>query len=417
MSPAQTFAVGIAPTHVPVLVALALLPVLVVWVRRIRTSPLIRLHPAQPQPQSNSQPRPGAVRSWAAWLLGIAAAVHLVLPLGHYNGPLLTAAFLGTGSVYAWLAVRAHEGRPWRLGSALVLGATLVAYLVVTGTGGEEPDQVGIATALVELAALGLCLVPSRRPGRPRWMLRLLGGAGTVSAVFLVGAIIWVGSFAAHTATGTANGATSPQQAIGGVAHVGDHDHGHAARAQAGVIMRPARQELPTVEQATAADELATATRLATARYRNLADALAAGYELPQPGTGTDVHLEHKAFQKDGRTLDPQRPEMLVYAIEGGRATLLGVVFVMERAGEPGPEPGGPVTRWHAHNICLTALPPGFGIVTPFGSCPALSLSVTTPEMMHVWVVDSPAGAFAEGLDEAWVRAYHAEHGIPVSAR
>ena len=39
----------------------------------------------------------------------------------------------------------------------------------------------------------------------------------------------------------------------------------------------------------------------------------------------------------------------------GGRATLLGVVFVMEKAGVAAPEPGGPITRWHAHNICLTA--------------------------------------------------------------
>jgi hypothetical protein len=127
--------------------------------------------------------------------------------------------------------------------------------------------------------------------------------------------------------------------------------------------------------------------------------------------------MEHKGQKTDGLVLDPQRPETLVYAIEGGRATLLGVVYVMERAGVPGPEPGGPITRWHAHNICLTALPPGFGIVTPFGSCPALSVNVTTPEMMHVWVVDSPAGPFAEGLDQDWVRAYHAEHGLPVPAR
>ena len=33
--------------------------------------------------------------------------------------------------------------------------------------------------------------------------------------------------------------------------------------------------------------------------------------------------------------------------------------------------------------------------------------------MMHVWVVDNPDGAFAEGLDKEWVRAYHAEHGRP----
>jgi hypothetical protein len=34
--------------------------------------------------------------------------------------------------------------------------------------------------------------------------------------------------------------------------------------------------------------------------------------------------------------------------------------------------------------------------------------------MMHVWTVDNPGGPYAEGLDEAWVRAYHAEHGRPL---
>jgi hypothetical protein len=128
-----------------------------------------------------------------------------------------------------------------------------------------------------------------------------------------------------------------------------------------------------------------------------------------------DVHLENKAFKSDGRVLDPQRPEMLVYAISGGRATLLGVVYLMERAGQAGPEPGGPITRWHAHNLCLTLLPPGFGAVSPFGGCPPLAVAVTIPEMMHVWVVDNPAGPFAEGLDKAWVADYHRTHGQPVT--
>ena len=51
------------------------------------------------------------MRQWAAWLLGISAAVHLALPLGHFDGPLLTVAFLGSGAAYAWLALRAWEGR------------------------------------------------------------------------------------------------------------------------------------------------------------------------------------------------------------------------------------------------------------------------------------------------------------------
>lgn len=403
MNGADAFWIGIAPAHAPALVAALLLPVLVLVARRLR-----RGRPTQTT----------MVEKWAAWLLGIAAAVHLALPLGHVDGGLLTIGFLGSGAAYAWLAMRAWQGRSWRLMSAGLIVATLVGYLVVAGTGREEPDQVGIATALVEIVALGLCLVPGREPDRPRRFARFVGSAGTVLMTVVVGIAIWVGSFLAHTATGNI-GSTSDGTA-GMVGHTGQHphEHDHAARAQAGVIMRPTADHHATQLQREAADRLAAATRDATKRYENLDVALAAGFALPKPGTGTDVHMDNKAFRSDGRVLDPERPETLVYAIEGGRATLLGVVFVMERAGIAAPEPGGPITRWHAHNICLTALPPGFGIVTPFGSCPALAVNVTIPEMMHVWVVDAPpGGAFAEGLDKQWVRAYHAEHGREYSSR
>jgi hypothetical protein len=83
----------------------------------------------------------------------------------------------------------------------------------------------------------------------------------------------------------------------------------------------------------------------------------------------------------------------------------------MERAGEAGPAPGGPITRWHAHNLCVSLMPPGVGIVTPYGGCPALSLTGTIPEMMHVWVVKNPAGPFAEGIDRPWALAYLRDHG------
>jgi hypothetical protein len=42
-----------------------------------------------------------------------------------------------------------------------------------------------------------------------------------------------------------------------------------------------------------------------------------------------------------------------------------------------------------------------------------LSINLTTPEMMHVWVVDNPAARSSRGLDKEWVRAYHREHGLP----
>ena len=349
----------------------------------------------------------------------MSAAVHLALPLGHFDGPLLTVGFLASGAAFAWLALRAWEGRTWRLWSALLLVATLLAYLIVAGVGGEEPDQVGVATALVELVALGLCLVPPREQALPKRFKRFAGSFGTIAVTFVVGTAVWIGSFAAHAATDGDVRAEDVAAESATVGHSGghEHEHDHAARAQAGVVMRPQGDHHPTVDQVAAAQALADATRQAMAKYARLADALADGFTLPPGGEGPDVHLENKANRSDGRVLDPGYPETLVYAISNHEATLLGVVYVMETAGVPAPEPGGPITRWHAHNICLTLLPPGFGIVSPFGNCPALSVNLTTPEMMHVWVVDNPDGPFAEGLDKEWVRAYHAEHGVPVEAR
>jgi hypothetical protein len=418
MNPVESFVVGIAPMHAPALFAVMLLPVLVFVVRRLR-APVIPGSGTTGPLTVVLRPKVPTVRLWAAWLLGISAAVHLALPLGHYDGPVLTAAFVASGAGYAWLALRAYEGRTWRLWSALLLTATLLAYLIVSGTGGEEPDQVGIASALVELVALGLCLVPSREAGRPRRFARFAGSAGTVFVTFGVGTAIWVGSFAAHAAT-DGDVTTDPRETTPAVGHAhtdDEHAHDHAARAQAGVIMRPQADHHATPEEQAAADLLARVTTEAMVRFARLDDALAAGFELPAVHEGPDVHIENKANRNDGRVLDPEHPETLVYAISGGKATLLGVVYVMEKAGVAAPQPGGPITRWHAHNICLTLLPPGFGIVTPFGTCPAFSINVTIPEMMHVWVVDNPQGPYAEGLDKQWVLAYHAEHGIPYAAR
>jgi hypothetical protein len=108
---------------------------------------------------------------------------------------------------------------------------------------------------------------------------------------------------------------------------------------------------------------------------------------------------------------------MLVYARERGRAALLGVVFQMPRAGQRGPQVGGASTPWHSHNICIGLLPPAFGAVTPYGNCPFLTAQLTIGEMMHVWVVDNPAGPFADGLAPAYARQILARDGRPTAVR
>jgi hypothetical protein len=231
-------------------------------------------------------------------------------------------------------------------------------------------------------------------------------------AVF-VGSAIWVSSFLAHQSAGNLG---VPDPGTRSQAQVPGHQHDRTSRAQAGIVTGWIAGTPPTRAQQLAAAELADQTKAATARYAGLSVALADGFRPTQGLTGYEVHLANKVNMNDGHILDPAHPQALVYAITDGRATLLGVLFQMPYAGQSGPTPGGPITSWHAHNICLSAWPPGIGIVSPFGGCPPFSVDTTTAEMMHVWVVDNPGGPFAQGLDAAWVRGYHAAHSLPVPA-
>jgi hypothetical protein len=382
---------GIAPAHRAALGALVAAAILVLPAARI-----VRAHAALGEPWAvrmrEGWARAGAAERWAAALLFVAGVIHVALPLGHDGGAVLTVAFLCSGAAYGWLTWRVIAGGRWRGRSVVLILATLAAYLVSV-TRGEEVDQVGLATALVEMAALGLALGTRRRA---------LAATVVLTTSTLFGVASWVSVVAGHDTHGAGDAPDGHH-----------HHHGrYLARAQAGIIMRPGATGT-TPEQQRAATELAAGVRAATAKYQDIAAAVADGYEPDRRGDGLDLQFEHKGHQSDSAILDPSRPEMLVFARAGGRAVLLGVVFQMPRAGQRGPQVGGATTTWHAHNLCVGLLPPGFSLVTPYGTCPFLTAQVTVPEMMHVWVVESAAGPFADALPEPAARQALARYGRP----
>jgi len=77
-------------------------------------------------------------------------------------------------------------------------------------------------------------------------------------------------------------------------------------------------------------------------------------------------------------------------------------MYQMPRAGQWGPDPGGPLTQWHQHEgICFSPFGFEFSFETPFWTCPVGSTSVTTPPMLHVWIIDNgKLGPFAADLDK-----------------
>lgn len=77
------------------------------------------------------------------------------------------------------------------------------------------------------------------------------------------------------------------------------------------------------------------AIRAATLQYRAIDAAQADGYVLDPEKTERArsraragfVHVGNKAYRRDGRILDPARPETLMYRVDGDTLTLVGVVF------------------------------------------------------------------------------------------
>ncbi len=133
-----------------------------------------------------------------------------------------------------------------------------------------------------------------------------------------------------------------------------------------------------TAQQRAAATQLLLQTEAATAKYRDPAAAKAAGYDLSaslarherkaprtadlmkriDAGTGSSagkmvmLHVGNKARHRDGKLLDPNAPETLMYAYQGnGKWTLIGVMYIAnESYPQAPPDPGGPITRWHYHD-------------------------------------------------------------------
>ena len=105
-------------------------------------------------------------------------------------------------------------------------------------------------------------------------------------------------------------------------------------------------------------------------------------------------HAESRRFSNDRRYFDPKRPEVIIYAdARAGRWYSLGVMFSMPR-GKHGATPGGPITRWHWHQVCAKpgqrGLTPG-----PDGKCPRGATMRYGSEMMHIWFTGDLRSAFA----------------------
>ena len=316
----------------------------------------------------------GTVRG-ASVLMAMAGAIHLGLAWTHLDETVTAALFVANGGAYLALS-QAYTWRWWRPASAALIALTLLGYLVYIVLGFDAPDQVAVATKLLELVTLGLVLVPVRgqKPWRKtRWTL--MGAAIPVLTVMTVGTV-WIDSLARPDA---------------------QHVHAGAVLQATDQVARPG--------QVAAARQLYAETAAAIAPYKDWRNAWAAGYRPGGSQAMPSTHWMNQGYVEAGYVLDPRHPQGLVYANTKHGPELLGAMFQMKRIGQFGPDPGGPLTAWHQHeNVCFSPFGLEFSLMTPTATCPLGSIDISAPPMLHVWIVDNPDGPFAVDIDEKVVR-------------
>lgn len=148
----------------------------------------------------------------------------------------------------------------------------------------------------------------------------------------------------------------------------------------------------PSREEAA---RLVADTRSEAERFESVEAAEEEGYErVERGGPGEPVHFVNMKYALDGETLDPQRPESLVYRAgpDGGMERLLGVMYLAPAGRGPAI---GEIARWHTHDDLCYDVRTG-GISSRDGGCPEGTIPGEKVEMMHVWLFDHPDGPFAQ---------------------
>jgi hypothetical protein len=246
----------------------------------------------------------------------------------------------------------------------------------------------GIAVTVVGIAGT-LLVVPLAKVIR----FTAIGAIGAI-ALSSAGVLAW----AARTETQQQAAATAAarDQLVQGSGATGTASAGIVTHVHGSVDPSKA-----TAAERAAAQLLLQQTKVGTQKFQDLPAAVADGYRVVTPPGQPIVHYVNPAYLAGTDTLNPERPESLIYGTSAKGPILLAAMYIAHRIGQAGPDIGGPLTLWHSHsNLCFNSKT---NIIDSFtdaaGNCPAGSFSSGTPEMLHVWVVDNPNGPFSTDMN------------------
>lgn len=287
-----------------------------------------------------------------------------------------------------------------------------------------------IAAGLAVIAVLGV-LFAFRSDMRPS----ALGGT-TLAITALVVALV---ATPAMVSAGSHSHAAGHADDGAGAAVAG-HDHGAAAPGggeepggtEVVVPPKPYDPEMPidlsgvdgvTPQQQAQAENLIAITLLRLPQFADPATAEAAGYRSIGDGFLGYEHYINADLFDDGRILDPDYPESLVYQTDGPEKQLVAAMYMLESDAtlDDVPDYGGKLMQWHIHNnLCFTTEGRVAGLTNADGTCNAPLVTGVQSPMVHVWIVPHECGPFAalEGVaggqikegEERWCDHAHGSH-------
>lgn len=156
-----------------------------------------------------------------------------------------------------------------------------------------------------------------------------------------------------------------------------------------------------TAQQQASAEAVVTDAIVKLPQFADVATAEARGYHSFGDGFTGYEHFVNWSLLDDGRILDADYPESLVYRVDGGRRTLVSAMYFLETGTTLAdvPDMGGPLVQWHIHNdLCVTGPDNSLRLVVtrpPSEACPVDSMRLEVPPMVHVWIVPHRCGPFA----------------------
>jgi len=365
-----------------------------------------------PQPPPAARTTPPVLLTVAAIASLGAGAIHATAAGAHSEHRAAVVAFVITAIAqtgWAALALR-RSGRLVALAGAAVNGAALGGWLLaktsgisfVAGLDVRESPQFSdsLAAALAAVAVVGALLALDQRMRTPAWTAGPLtiGVIGVVTAGLVVPGMVLTSN---HTHAGsdhTHADATTPPVPYTGTLPV---DLG-------GV---PGVSDAEVAE----AEALVTAAIVKLPQFADVDKDIAMGYKSIQDGSSGWEHFIKWQLIADGRVLDPDYPESLVFQVNPatGERTLAAAMFMAELGTtlDTVPKTGGALVQWHVHdNLCFQGEAGSWrvaGVTRADGTCRpgTVKLSGGVP-MVHVWITPNACGPFAslEGIGAGQLR-------------